>query len=153
MQSNGSIGSLDRRRQGIFWLLTIPYSPEQPNPEWSTSLSLGFTWIKGQQEIGTETNYHHWQVLCAFSTKKSLAQVKAVFGRECHAELSRSERAAEYVWKDDTSVDGTRFEFGAKPIRRNSAVDWESVWESAKSGSLDAIPANVRVVNYRYKFI
>jgi len=136
------------RRQGIFWLLTIPYSSELAYP-WSESFLDGLSWIRGQREIGETTGYEHWQVLVAFSQKKTVAQCKAFFGDQCHCELSRSEAAAEYVWKDETSVPGTRFEFGARPFRRNSATDWEQVWESAKSGDLESIPANVRVVNYR----
>lgn len=66
-----------------------------------------------------------------------------------HAELSRSEAAASYVWKEDTSVPGTRFELGAKPFRRNSVTDWESVWSSAREGDLLSIPASVRVQSYR----
>lgn len=54
-----------------------------------------------------------------------------------------------YCRKSESAVAGTQFEFGAKPIRVNSRVDWESVWDSAKSGNLMAIPANVRVVSYR----
>jgi len=65
-----------------------------------------------------------------------------------HAELSRSAAAASYCNKEDTRV-GEPFEVGAKPFRRNSKTDWESVWSSAKSGDLESIPPNVRVVSYR----
>lgn len=132
------------RRQGVFWLLTIPASafsrPECLQPE--------LAWIIGQRETG-EGGYDHWQVCVAFREKVALAGVKKVFGRACHAELSRSEAAATYCQKEDSSVAGTRFEFGAKPIRRNSKVDWDSVWEFAKSGDLEKVPGHVRVVNYR----
>jgi len=131
------------RRQGIFWLLTIPRS------EWNDPGELPdfASWIKGQAEIG-EGGYSHWQVIVAFKTKKSLQTCKSLFTNTTHAELSRSEAASDYVWKDDTSVDGTRFEYGAKPIRRNSRIDWESVWASAVSGALDLIPASIRVQSY-----
>jgi len=133
---------MTNRRQGIFWLLTIPYADYRPtdHPE--------LTWIRGQNEIG-ESGYSHWQILIALKKKGSLSVVKAIFGNTCHAELSRSEAAASYVWKDDSAVAGTRFEYGAKPFRRNSQVDWESVWTAAQSGDLDSIPARVRVVSYR----
>lgn len=71
-----------------------------------------------------------------------------MFGGEVHAELSRSEAAEAYCHKEE-SRDGVPFEIGAKPIRRNSRTDWDSVWTAAKSGDLEAIPANVRVVSYR----
>ena len=67
-----------------------------------------------------------------------------------HFELSRSTAADAYVWKDDTSVQGTRFELGSKPFRRNSDVDWERIKISAKSGELDSdsIPADIFVRHY-----
>lgn len=134
---------MTNRRQGIFWILTIPYNDFTPYPVPDCS------WIKGQLECGSNTNYYHWQLLAAFSSKKSIAGVKAIFGTTCHAELSRSEAANEYVWKDDTAILGTRFEFGAKPFRRNSKIDWDSVWNAAVSGDLSTIPASVRVQSYR----
>lgn len=66
-----------------------------------------------------------------------------------HCELTRSEAADEYVWKEDTRIAGTQFELGRKPHRRNNATDWELIWESAKSGAINDIPANVRVQHYR----
>lgn len=131
------------RRQGIFWLLTIPFERFVV----PTSLPVGTAWLRGQHEVG-ESGYEHWQLFVGFTKKRTLAQVVQLFPGS-HAELSRSQAAAEYVWKDATRVPGSQFELGAKPIRRNSAVDWESVWESAKSGDLSAVPANVRVVSYR----
>ncbi len=144
MTNASTANSRPRRRQGIFWLLTIPYS-DFTSP---TSLPESLSWIKGQLERG-ESGYEHWQLIVALSSKGSLATVKSIFGNTCHAELSRSEAAEQYVWKDATSVEGTRFEWGAKPIRRNSKTDWESVWTSAKSGDLESIPAHVRVTSYR----
>lgn len=146
-RSNGN-GTVSRaRRQGIFWLLTIPYpcSVMQQLLE-SSQLPTSVVWIRGQLEQGEQTDYLHYQAVAAFDTKKSLAAVKGVFGT-CHAELSRSEAAEAYVHKQDTRV-GEPFEFGAKPIRRNSRTDWESVWTAAKSGDLSSVPANIRVVSY-----
>lgn len=131
-----------QRRQGVFWLLTIPHSCFVPY------LPPQCIWIVGQLERGDGTGYLHWQVMVAFRKKASLAQVKHCFG-ECHAELSRSEAAVDYCQKEETRVEGTGFELGTKPFRRNSKRDWESIWVSAKSGNLEAIPADVRVVSYR----
>jgi hypothetical protein len=129
------------RRQGIFWILTIPqhcFTPYLPN---------GCSWIRGQLECG-ETEYLHWQIIVAFGKKVAVKGVRSTFG-PYHAELTRSEAAADYVWKEATKVEGTRFELGAKPFQRNSRTDWERVWQSAVAGDLMAIPANVRVVSYR----
>lgn len=109
------------RRQGIWWMLTIPQLGFVPH------LPGNCQYICGQLEIGEETNYVHWQVVCAFKSKQSINGVKRVFGESIHAELTRTEAALGYVWKEETAVPDTRFEFGAKPIRRNSTTDWEHV--------------------------
>lgn len=134
---------MSSRRQGIFWILTIPYDSWVKPSELPDSLA----WITGQPELG-RGGYRHWQLCVAFRKKTSLAGVKTKFGSKCHAELSRSEAAAEYCSKLDTR-DGEHFELGAKPFRRNSSTDWEEVWTAAKSGNMDAIPAHARVVCYR----
>ena len=144
MASNGTT-----RRQGIFWLLTVP-APNQVCGRMADQQELpeGIVWVCGQLEQGEQTDYQHYQICVAFSKKVSLAAVKRVFGTTCHAELSRSEAAAKYCTKEETRV-GQSFELGAKPFRRNAKIDWESVWSSAKSGDVESIPASVRVVSYR----
>lgn len=145
--SGSDCSSSGKRRQGIFWLLTCPFPNEVCASLSSGSLPDQVVWAKGQQEEGA-TGYKHYQVIVAFCKKVSLASVVGVFGRGIHAELSRSQAAEAYCHKEDTRV-GEPFEVGAKPFRRNSKTDWESVWNAAKSGELESIPANVRVVSYR----
>jgi len=143
INSGDSHQVLMSRRQGIFWILTIPQHDFLPY------LPPTCQYIVGQLEVGSGTGYLHWQVLVAFRDKQSLAGVKSVFGGSVHSELSRSSAASKYVQKEETRVEGTQFELGAKPFSRNSRVEWENVWTAAQSGDLSAIPANVRVVNYR----
>lgn len=135
--------SIRGRRQGLYWILTIPWHCFTPYPVPSCN------WIKGQLEEGTQTGYVHWQIVCGFKSKQSIHGVKHQFGTECHAELTRSAAATEYVWKDNTSISGTRFEFGARPFDRSSREHWEKIWELAKQGRLGDIEASVRVSNYR----
>lgn len=129
--------------QGRYWLLTIPHHDYTPY------LHQNVSYLRGQVESGAGTGYLHWQLLAAFNKKVRLAGVKAIFGDTCHAELSRSDAADEYVWKDDTAVEGTRFELGKRALKRNSGTDWASIWTMAKCGRIEEIPANVRVVNYK----
>jgi len=135
------------RRQGIFWLCTLSCSEVPDLPMLRTGeLPSSIVWIKGQQELG-DTGYRHWQFIVAFRKKASLATVKTVFGRSIHAELGRSEAAALYVCKLDTRLDGP-WEWGAKPILRNSKTDWQSVWTAAVAGDLERIPDQIRVCHY-----
>uniref|UniRef100_UPI0040485434 hypothetical protein n=3 Tax=Pseudomonadati TaxID=3379134 RepID=UPI0040485434 len=133
----------NERRQGIYWLLTIPSN------DWIPCLPEKICYIKGQKELGTETSYSHWQVLAVCSKKESLRSIKTLFGRTCHAELSRSNAASDYVWKEDTRIPGTQFEFGQLPLKRNSKRDWEKIWQLAKDGKVDEIPPDVRIQHYR----
>lgn len=130
------------RVQGLYWMLTIPYH------EWTPYLPPGVNWIRGQLELG-RGGYSHWQICLSFSKKQTLGQVKTIFGNQCHAELTKSKSSAEYVWKQDTRVEGTQFELGEHPIQRNSSKDWERIWEWAVRGELLRIPADIRVHSYR----
>ena len=50
--------------------------------------------------------------------------------------------------KEDTRVLGP-WEFGVKPVERNSKHDWEEVKKNAQEGKLDKIPADIYVKHYR----
>lgn len=94
------------RRQGVYWLCTIPEAAFAPTNVWPQSVQ----YIRGQLEVGSNTAYRHWQLMVILSRKGSLRTMQEIFGETGHYELSRSEAATDYVWKEDTSVDGTRFE-------------------------------------------
>jgi hypothetical protein len=64
---------------------------------------------------------------------------------KAHFEFVRVNNGAhDYCMKEDTRVAGP-WEFGIKPVQRNNKVDWERVWEAAKKGDLESIPADIRV--------
>lgn len=131
------------RRQGRYWLLTIDRF------RWIPELPDACSFVKGQPEIGHETYYQHWQILAVFKRKASLRQVKEAFGgNHVHAELSRSSAADDYVWKEETR-DGEPFEFGEKPMQRNSSTDWQNVKDLAIRGEIERIPADIFVRYYR----
>jgi len=117
------------------------------------TLPSGIEYVKGQLEIGESTNYPHWQLMVVTERKVRSSFVRRAYPR-AHVEISRSAALANYVWKDDTSVEGTRFELGTPPraLNPNSNTkghDWEAIWETAKAGNFEEIPAHVRVSSYR----
>jgi len=132
---------MQKRRQGIFWIGTIPFQHFTPFP------MPGTKWIKGQLERG-EGGFLHWQIMVAFSKKKSLSGVRELFG-PFHFELTRSPAAGDYVWKEQTRVEGTQFELGKKPIDRANAAEWDKVWDSATKGDLMGIESSLRIQHYR----
>ncbi len=124
-------------------MLTIPMADWHPE-----ELPDGIAYIKGQGEEGA-SGYLHWQVLVVSERSVRLRFIKSCFVDTAHCELTRSAAADDYVWKDDTSVDGTRFELGEKPHRRNSKPDWEKIWDLAKEGDICAIEPSIRIQHYR----
>jgi len=127
--------------QGRYWILTIPQH------EFIPYLPAGVAWIRGQLERG-EGGFLHWQVAVAFPKNVRLAAVRRIFG-PAHAELTRSDAAIDYVWKDDTRVDGTQFELGERLLRRNAKRDWQEIWDAAKEGRVEDIDVAARVQHYR----
>lgn len=97
---------MGERRQGLFWLATIPEGDFSPGGSWEQSVLH----LRGQLEEGGSTGYRHWQLVFSFARKQSLAAVRKIFGSTGHYELTRSAAADSYVWKDETAVVGTRFE-------------------------------------------
>lgn len=49
--------------------------------------------------------------------------------------------------KTEGRLDGP-WEFGTKPVKRNSKTDWEEVKKNAKEGNLDSVPADIYVKHY-----
>jgi len=129
-------------QQARYWLLTIPHYAYLPHPH------PELVYSRGQLERGADNGYLHWQVLVVYARAVRLAAVKSTFGDECHAEPSRSIAARDYVWKDDTRVANTQFEFGQYPIRRNSAPDWGTIRRAACDGQLDNVPDDIYVRHY-----
>lgn len=128
--------------QGKFWLLTIPHHLFMP---W---LPPGVKFIKGQLERGESTGYLHWQVLVCFIKRVRRRTVKSIFGEQLHVEYVKSRAAHEYVWKESTAITGTRFLLGELPADRSSSRDWDTIWQSARDGKFEEIPADVRLRYY-----
>ncbi|QDJ95273.1 replication-associated protein [Capybara virus 33_cap3_6684] len=120
------------RRQGVYWIITLPergWGLQRPLPE-------PVRYITGQLEQGESTGYRHWQCCVHLYRKGSIRQLQAIFGEDGHYELSRSSQAEAYCNKEAT------------PFRRNEPRDWDAVWESAKQGDLESIPADIRVRSF-----
>jgi len=130
-------------QNGRFWILTIPGTDFVP-PE---SLTPPTNWLRGQKEIGA-SGYEHWQIVVGYSRAVRITHLKKQFGPTGHYELTRSAAADDYVFKEETRVQGTQFELGSKAIRRNSSTDWDKVLADAKAGEFDSIPSDVLIRCY-----
>jgi hypothetical protein len=131
-----------------YWLLTVPEDDWTPIGPQTQAFSDKFAYVRGQLEVGAANGFRHWQLLVVGRKPIRLNAVKTLFGGRAHCEKSRSAAADDYVWKEDTRVADTQFELGERPFKRNSSTDWDSVKQSAKSGRLDDIPADIYVRLY-----
>lgn len=139
------------RRQGRYWFGTLPWTPEEISTHVDRNACLSppieldevVIYAKGQGELGAGGLYH-WQVLVTTSRKVSGRQLQQSIPRSGHWELSRSTAADDYVWKEDTRIDGTQFELGRRAFKSNSEQDWDRIWNLARDGQWLDIPANIR---------
>lgn len=140
--------------QARYWLLTINDSDDGiswvPPADLNSECWQHVQWLRGQKEVGTGTGRPHWQLFCAFKAKKRLAFVRECFGTRVHAEPSRSSAAEDYVFKDETAIEGTRFELGQCAFKRNSATDWNKVTQLAKNGQIRSIIDEFPDIAIRY---
>jgi len=131
-----------QNRPGKLWIGTIPHHQFTP------FLPPGVSYTKGQLELG-EGGFLHWQLFVNLTKPQRLSWLQKTFGTSVHFELTRSEAAESYVWKEETRIEGTQFELGAKPLRRNDSKDWEKIRTDAIAGRLMDIPADVYVRSYQ----
>lgn len=132
-----------------FWLLTSFVLTWSPPTDLGAIEWQGVQELKGQKEIGADTNREHWQLYCAFKQSVRLSAVKKLFGSTVHAEPTRSGAAASYVLKDETAIAGTRFALGKKAMNRNSKTDWEAVKTLAIAGKIADVPPDIYIKYYR----
>ncbi|AJD07541.1 replication-associated protein [Sewage-associated circular DNA virus-24] len=133
------------RSQHLYWIGTISIQSFPTwNPEEYFSQTDDLQYIRGQKEEG-EGGFQHWQVLMVFSKKKRLSWITS--RTPGHWEPTRSVAADQYVWKEETAIPNSRFEFGERRIRRNSKTDWAIVLQAARERRLGDIPEDI-VVRY-----
>lgn len=138
---------------GVYFILTTSAINNVFTPT-DALLSNLIIYAKGQLELPSEDTdieeqrYLHWQWIINLSRQARITQLKKILPAGTHIELTRSAAAEEYVWKEETRVDGTQFEFGKKPFRRQETKDWDAIKDLAKEGRLDEIDSSVFVCNY-----
>lgn len=128
-----------------YWCAVVPFADWSPPAE----LSGGIVYIKGQQEVGANTGYHHWQLYVIFEKPiRKPTNYPTGFPPSTHWEATSTKSYEHYVWKNESAVPDTQFELGQKPFQRSSKTDWELVKSAARAGNLDSIPADIYVRYY-----
>lgn len=131
------------------WLATLN-NPDVEHQEYLEGYHTkhGADYVVGQLEKGSEGTVHlQFFVHFPKANKKRLAAMKKLDQR-VHWEPVRVNNGADnYCMKEETRMEGP-WEFGVRPVKRNSKTDWDRVFEEAKAGNFDAIPAPIRVKHY-----
>ena len=125
------------------WLCTLN-NPSIPLEE--VHRRTGAAYTVGQLEQGANGT-PHLQFVQNFKNVVRLAHFKKCLP-QAHCEPVLVDNGADkYCMKQETRVDGP-WEFGEKPMQRNSRKDWEAVFLKAKQGRIEEIPADIRVRCY-----
>lgn len=127
-------------RQARYWIATIPY--DAWNPCWPIP---GVNYMAGQAECGGTTGYRHWQLVVYCSSKCSLSGIKRILPESGHYEPTRSPAARRYVFKEETRIGGSKFEYGSIAVNRSDSRDWDLIKRCALGGSFNDIPSDVYV--------
>lgn len=104
-------------------------------------------YLSGQLEKGASGNYHY-QIFINFKSNSRLAAIQKVDKHLHGVHVHVNNGADDYCMKPDTRVLGP-FEFGTKPVKRNSKTDWNFVFECAKKGDFDKIDPNIMFKYYK----
>lgn len=103
--------------------------------DWSRYDKLRY--VVGQLEVGEETCKTHWQFYMEFREGVSLKHIKEVVGDDSvHIEKCNgtAEQCKAYVTKEQTSVKGTRFEYGTMGGSQGKRTDLEKIKDDIMNG-------------------
>ena len=107
----------------------------------------GAAYTVGQLEQAPSTSTYHIQFYMNF---KKPCRITAItkHDKQIHVERVKINNGADrYCMKEETRIAGP-IELGERPVRRNNKADWEDIWNKAKQGDIEAIPAQVRITHY-----
>jgi hypothetical protein len=127
-----------------WWMLTLN-NPETETIE-SLHKQLCADYGTGQVEMG-ESQTRHIQALFWFKSQKRFGALKSAVPAGHWEPVKNIEASLKYVVKENTRLEGP-WTFGELPVKRNSKDDWEEVFNLAKSGKIEEIPAQIRVQHY-----
>lgn len=119
-----------------------------PTLEWTDieDNALDAVYGVGQLERG-EAGTLHWQIYLHYKHGKSFAALSKSFPGAHLEPAQHPSRAMRYCQKTETRVSGP-YSFGQPPVGAPGsaqAEDWQAIYDFAKVGDFDSIPARVKV--------
>jgi len=135
-------------KQCRYWMLVIKqelFTPYLPEP---VAFITGQLEEGKERKDGAERGYLHWQLYVHFKRAVRRAAVKKLFGDGIWCEPTICKEGINYCLKEETAIQGTRFELGKVPLKRNSDKDWDLIRTLAKEDKMDEIPSDVYIRSY-----
>lgn len=133
----------DKQVKHRMWLCTL----NNPTEKLSDLFDLFKPqYLCGQLEKG-ENGTPHFQFYLHFSKQVLFTQLKKLHDRVHFIGVKINNGVESYCLKTESRIDGP-YEFGTKPLNRNSKTDWDSIFLSAKRGNFDAIPSDIKIRCY-----
>lgn len=128
-------------------LLTLN-NPQVPAEEWLSKLFTDSecVYLCGQLEKGSNGTIHI-QAFINFKEPQRFSKIHKYDKRVACVKVNINNGAHDYCMKTDTRMEGP-WEYGIKPVQRNNKIDWESVYENARTNNFDRIPAEIKVRSY-----
>jgi len=139
---------MQRSTQARYWIATT--ASHHGTDVWAPTeqiLQHPITYVKGQLEIG-DNGFEHWQFIIYCKNKIRRGGLKELLPSWSHLEITRSDAAEAYVWKEETRVPDTQFEYGRKAGAASDKTDWDEVRRLAEAGEFEQIPSAVLVRLY-----
>jgi len=127
------------------WIITHN-NPKFDTQEYLAKWAPICKYVNGQLEKGKEGTVH----IQAYISLKSQSRLSALkkHDKSAHFEPVKFDNGAStYCLKEDTRIEGP-YEFGTKPMNRQSKTDWEDILVKAKTGKIDEIPADIQIRCY-----
>lgn len=97
----------------------------------------------GQLEKG-ESGTVHIQFTLSFKNETRLSALKKCCKHAHFTPVKKDNGIDAYAMKVETRLEGP-WEYGVRPVQRNSREDWDQVWKHAEAGDFMKIPADIRL--------
>lgn len=133
----------ESRIRSRIWLCTLNNPTESLKELFELFKPL---YMCGQLEKG-DSGTLHFQFYLHFKLSTWFSSLKKLHSKVHFVNVQKDNGADLYCMKEESRVEGP-FEFGEKPIKRNSKTDWDSVFLNAKRGNFDNIPSDIKVRCY-----
>lgn len=129
------------------WLGTLNNPDEVPH-EYLENIynKLKAKYVCGQLERG-EAGTPHIQFFINFEKPTRIAALKKICGKAHWESVKINNGAHVYCMKEETRIEGP-WEFGHKPVQRNSKLDWDEQLQLAKEGQIMKMDPKLVLTHY-----